>query len=177
VYARSRGGKATHPSFNIVKNWAGKTFGCEGDYSNLWFYFENMYAIHSIEYTSLPHFLFLLSVVENNVFLSWDVISNYATMLNVPTPPVLYEGFVKDENQLKGLILEQMKYPSMFGGPKEGVVVRSYSAFPFSEFQLNIGKFVRENHVQTDIHWSKKWKPTNIAKKEKKVVIDTTGSI
>lgn len=48
---------------------------------------------------------------------------------------------------------------SAFGDTCEGYVVRNSMAFPMSEFPLNIGKSVRKNHVKTDTHWTKTWKP------------------
>jgi hypothetical protein len=37
---------------------------------------------------------------------------------------------------------------------QEGIVVRNASSFKYNDFDMNIAKYVRENHVQTDKHWS-----------------------
>ena len=41
---------------------------------------------------------------------------------------------------------------------KEGVVVRRVHEFGADDFSKNVVKYVRENHVQTDEHWTKNWK-------------------
>jgi len=41
----------------------------------------------------------------------------------------------------------------MFGGEQEGYVIRIAETFPEQDFPLNVAKFVRKNHVQTDAHW------------------------
>ncbi|MCY4486538.1 MAG: hypothetical protein OXF11_05400 [Deltaproteobacteria bacterium] len=54
--------------------------------------------------------------------------------------------------------------PSALGGAREGVVIRLARAFPAEEFHLNVCKSVREDHVQSDEHWSKHWRPCRIAR-------------
>ena len=41
----------------------------------------------------------------------------------------------------------------MFGKDQEGYVVRNANRFKFEDFQDNIAKYVRANHVTTDQHW------------------------
>jgi len=36
----------------------------------------------------------------------------------------------------------------------EGIVVRNADSFPMADFNKNIVKYVRPDHVQTDEHWS-----------------------
>ena len=55
-----------------------------------------------------------------------------------------------------------MILPSEFGGEKEGIVIRLKDTFPFDKYIESTAKYVRENHVQTDVHWSKNWNPANI---------------
>lgn len=38
----------------------------------------------------------------------------------------------------------------------EGIIVRSKFLFHYSQFKTKVGKYVRENHVNTDEHWSHK---------------------
>ena len=38
------------------------------------------------------------------------------------------------------------------------------SWFSHDEFKNNVGKYVRENHVQTDEHWTKQWENNDIIK-------------
>jgi len=111
---------------------------------------ENLTAVHSIEYHNLDHFFQVFSIWnEWNVCLSWDETEAYAEMLGLSTVPVLYRG-VWDETTLRNLV------PSHPNDPCEGYVVRVADSFRYSEFRKLVGKFVRENHVQTDEHWMRK---------------------
>lgn len=54
---------------------------------------ENVYALHSIYYRNLPHYLFVIGIYdERNVCLSWDDTVTYANLLELPVPPVIYKG-------------------------------------------------------------------------------------
>lgn len=43
-----------------------------------------------------------------------------------------------------------------------GVVIRNADSFPIDDFQKNVVKYVRENHVQTDSHWRRNWTKAKI---------------
>jgi hypothetical protein len=47
--------------------------------------------------------------------------------------------------------------PSELGGEREGIVVRSAGLFHNDDFVENVAKWVRKDHVQTDVHWSRNW--------------------
>ena len=54
---------------------------------------ENLYAKHSIAYTSPESCFYLFSIWdEKNVCLSWVETIEWAAMLDLPTPPALYDG-------------------------------------------------------------------------------------
>ena len=38
--------------------------------------------------------------------------------------------------------------------------------FLISQYSYYVAKYVREGHVQTDLHWTKNWKPNKIIKGE-----------
>jgi len=42
---------------------------------------------------------------------------------------------------------------SLFDGEQEGYVIRNAGSFHYDDFQYNLGKFVRMDHVQTSEHW------------------------
>ena len=45
-----------------------------------------------------------------------------------------------------------------FGAPSEGYVVRNSDSFSIDDFNKNVAKFVRKNHVdKNDKFWMKKW--------------------
>jgi hypothetical protein len=51
---------------------------------------------------------------------------------------------------------------STFGGEMEGVVVRNAGAFPTDVFYQNVLKYVRANHIQTDEHWTRRWRKAKL---------------
>ena len=51
------------------------------------------------------------------------------------------------------------------GGEVEGVVIRNKNSFHNDDWEKNVGKFVRNGHVQTDEHWSKNLIKNNLIKK------------
>ena len=61
----------------------------------------------------------------------------------------------------------QQREPSVFGGPREGVVARVAGEFPDAQFTRSLGKWVRRGHVQTDDHWlHQAIRPQKLAKAE-----------
>ncbi len=111
---------------------------------------ENLYARHSISYTTLPSYFMMFGVFdENDMALDWDTVESLALELQVPTVPVLYRG-PWDETNIRKLFTGE----SQCGGAQEGYVVRLARSFRWEESA--IAKFVRTNHVQTDDHWMHK---------------------
>ena len=55
------------------------------------------------------------------------------------------------------LAIEGMKDVSAYR-MKEGLVERIEDEFDDDVFHLNLRKFVRKGHVQTDEHWTRSWK-------------------
>lgn len=112
---------------------------------------ENLYAKHSIEYTELSGYFVLFGVAnKDNFAVSWYYVAKWAEELNIPLAPVIYQG-IWDAKKIKAL------YPfnSKVGGSvAEGYVVRTEDAFWMKDFNKNVAKFVRANHVTTDKHWS-----------------------
>lgn len=153
VYARSHGAVNRNPwARNMWPLWerVGQSLG------NLHVFGENLYAIHSIEYTRLEHHFFVFAIREGDYWLSWDTVIEYAAILELPVVPVLARGIFVP-NDLQNLIIRQQSVGSAFGGISEGVVCRTAGAFPDAEFPFHVLKFVRHNHVQTDEHWSRNW--------------------
>lgn len=113
---------------------------------------EYMYAKHSIEYNDLDHYVYILNAwkqYSNGIFfLSWDEVHELSERFEIPTPRVLYKG-VWDEKKIKEIA------NTFDTTANEGFVVRNINSFPYDEFSKNVGKFVREGHVQTSDHWLK----------------------
>lgn len=106
---------------------------------------ENLYARHSLGYDNLKSYFYLFSLWnEHNVCLSWSETKEWAALLGLELPPVLFEG-VWDEQQIQGIKLDLAK--------QEGYVVRTAEGFAYQDFQQHVAKWVRKGHVQTDQHW------------------------
>lgn len=103
---------------------------------------ENVYAMHSIYYTDLISYFYGFSIWEDENCLSWDDTIDYFSLLNITSVPVLYKGIYN------GDIIKSLDVSG-----KEGYVIRKCNAFNYKDFQKNVAKFVRANHVQTDSHW------------------------
>ncbi len=108
---------------------------------------ENLYARHSIAYENLKTYFYVFAIWnQDNCCLSWKETQEWAEILGLELPPILYEG-LWDENKIKNLAdnLDLKK--------QEGFVVRNVEQFNYDEFKENIAKWVRLNHVQTNEHW------------------------
>jgi hypothetical protein len=106
---------------------------------------ENMYARHSIGYENLKSYFYLFSIWnEQNTCLSWNETTEWASLLGLELPPVLYQG-IWDESKIRHIKLDLDK--------QEGYVVRTSEGFSYENFQKHVAKWVRKDHIQTDQHW------------------------
>lgn len=122
---------------------------------------ENMFWVHSIIYTSLESYFLTFSWWEDDVCLDWDETVKRCEKMGITTVPVLYRG-VYDEAKIKALYDDSM-YKTV-----EGYVIRPTGSFKRAEFQKNIAKFVRKDHVQTDQHWMRSGGERNMLKVKRK---------
>jgi hypothetical protein len=108
---------------------------------------ENLFARHSIAYDALPSYFLGFSVWnELNQALSWDETLEVFSLIGVEPVPVLYRGLfdaARLESIARGLDTSLV----------EGFVVRFAEAFEYEHFGQSVAKWVREKHVQTDVHW------------------------
>lgn len=121
---------------------------------------ENMFWIHSIVYTTLPSYFLVFSYWNGDTCHSWDETVAKAEELELQTVPVLYRGMY-DEELIKSL------YNSDMHSTVEGYVVRPTEGFQLADFQSNIAKFVRKDHVQTDQHWMRSGGELNMLRVKK----------
>ena len=108
---------------------------------------EYLYAKHSIYYENLENYFYVFSVWNGDDCLSWEETEKFCNNLNLHLVPVLYKG-IYDKNICMQIAKDILKS----GG--EGFVVRNINGFKYADFGKNVAKFVRKNHVQTDIHWT-----------------------
>lgn len=111
---------------------------------------ENVYAAHSIKYPDgyLKSYLYLLSIWDGDYCLPYEDTMIYADMFGLVMPRVIYEGpfdldLIKKLPQTLDTTLE------------EGFVIRIKDGFHYDDFSKYVTKWVRPNHVQTDVHWLK----------------------
>lgn len=109
---------------------------------------EYLYTKHSIEYNDLSSYFLVFSVWDDdNICLTWEKTEEFCSNVGLITVPVLYKGVYDKDVSIK--IAEETVVK---GG--EGIVIRNAGSFCYKDFSYNIAKYVRENHVQTDEHWS-----------------------
>lgn len=140
------------PLYQILKNELGEleVFG------------ESLYAIHSIKYSGIESYFNIFAVRDGDTWLSWDDVEMYASILGIPTVPVLFEGSLSQQdfdNKIEELVSERSclsseEYPSQ----REGIVVRIREEFNTEGFPTSVYKWVRKGHVQTDKHWIRNWR-------------------
>lgn len=107
---------------------------------------ENLYAQHSIPYYDLTSYFEVFSSWSNDVCCHWEDTVAECNRLGLTTVPVLYQG-VFDNNIIK-TIISNMDFEK-----QEGFVIRIVDSFHISQFQYNVAKYVRKNHVITNEHW------------------------
>lgn len=129
-----------------------------------WVYGENLYGEHSIHYDKLKEYFHIFAVRNDDMYLwySWDDVETIASLLELPTVPVLWRGTINSMSELKTLVDNYVSQPSVYGKTREGVVIRIADEFPIDEFSNNVCKWVRSNHVTTDEHWTKNWKKAEL---------------
>lgn len=118
-------------------------------------YGENMTGVHSVEYDNLTDFFYVFGMTDGSEYLSFEEVGGYAAELGLKVAPTIKIG-----------PLEELSMPetSEFGPVCEGYVVRNSESFQVpDEWEQNIGKCVREGHVQPESeHWTKGWKRARI---------------
>lgn len=112
---------------------------------------ENLYARHSIPYDSLPSYFMVFSVWSGSGCLPWAETVQFCRETGFVTVPVIYEGLWTADMQS---FLSAVFKP--YERHHEGYVIRTTDGFELGDFQSNVAKFVRSDHVQTDEHWLNK---------------------
>lgn len=107
---------------------------------------EYLYCKHSIEYENLESYFLGFSVWKKDVCLSWDKTIKFFNNLGIKSVPIIWIGQY-DSEYIKSLADNTVNK----GG--EGIVVRVFDEFKYKDFSSCVAKYVRANHVQTNIHW------------------------
>lgn len=161
VYARTHSEEASHPSFSRLKQLSINMFYTSiFDFDRYMLFGENVQAIHSIEYSSLtsPFYLFAIFDRKEKIWLGWNHLVILASKLGLPVVPVLGRMTFKSIKEMEVYLSKEIKLSSAYGPNREGFVLRDVNSFKEEDFSVNVCKFVRHGHVQSDEHWSKNWK-------------------
>lgn len=155
IHARSLDGYSSHPSRDRVRALHASI---AHDIPFAWrICGENVDAVHSIAYKSLPARFLVFSIWDEvNRCLGWDETALYASVLGLQTVPVLWRG-VWDVPTVQALYK-----PFHDGDETEGYVVRPSASFHFREFRQKVAKFVRKGHVRTQNHWLRQYRPNGL---------------
>jgi RNA ligase len=169
VFARSHAAPTTSPwTESLRRFW--QLF--KHDLGDLEIFGENLYAIHSIEYRKLEHHFYVFGVREHDRWLSWDETQFYATMLDLPTIPIVKTESTPGEQKLfEAEMLVLVNGAGAFDPydvndkkttTMEGIVSRNADSYGVDAFANNVFKYVRKGHVKTDEHWTRKWKRASL---------------
>lgn len=129
--------------------------------SDIYYFLENLYAVHSIEYTDLKSSFFMFAAFLNKrgIWADWDLVDQLAESIGANTVPVLYRGEFKSVSDIKDWMDSEILKPSELGGEREGFVLRIADEFSVNDFSKKVAKYVRRGHVQNKSeHWTKNWK-------------------
>lgn len=166
VFARSHAAPTISPwTAQLRQHWS----SLKNDLGDLEFFGENLYAVHSIEYSKLEHYYYVFAVRVKDVWLSWEEVCFYAALFDLPTVPVLKKIAVShlNEEQLQQDVRHLASQTSVLGSidPRsekvctmEGLVCRNAGSYAIADFPQHVFKYVRAGHVQTDEHWTKTWR-------------------
>lgn len=121
---------------------------------------ENLYAIHSIAYDDLEDYFLVFSIWDdNNDCLTWENTVMYAKRLGLKTVQTIRPFLNVDYDSNDNFTIEnveKLKVDTNVLIGKEGFVIRNADSFNYKDFESNLAKWVRPNHIQTDQHWMKK---------------------
>ena len=158
VYGRSVAAEAANKWMAMVK----KHHAWKVTEPDVYLYGEDIYGVHSIEYGAVREIAtfhaFALRDSKGD-FRSMAALEQFAAERSIPVVPVLHREIFASVRQIAQFIREEHVKPSVLGGEREGMVIRASDAFPSSEFSNNVCKSVRQDHVQTDQHWTRSWRP------------------
>jgi len=165
VFARSHAAPTLHPWADHLKVKQSMMIHDLKE-NNLEIFGENLYAVHSIIYPRLEQHFYVFGVRVLDKWLSWEETKWYASMFDLPVVPELGIQGTSDTDLIKQTVLDLASQPSVFGSiqnntnppmncTREGIVSRNTEEYAVNAFAKNVFKYVRANHVQTDVHWSK----------------------
>jgi hypothetical protein len=150
VYGRTHSAPTKRPETNYLK---AKLATIANDLGNLEIFGENLFGIHSIEYSALDSYFYVFAARRQDTWLSWDEVVHYARAFGFPTVPVIRQGISPlglGQRGFDALVMGQATKPSLLGGEREGLVARVQNEFTKDEFSGSVIKWVRSDHNKLD---------------------------
>ena len=162
VFARSHQIQTKNPWTTLLKQHYYENL--QNINKDIWYFMENLYAVHSIEYKELKEYFLMFGAYlsKDDLWASWHEVELLSTTINLKTPPVLFKGEFTSIKDIQKWMDSEIKKPSKYGKEREGFVIRVSGAFRGEDFHKNVAKYVRKGHVQTDEHWTKNWKKAEL---------------
>lgn len=156
IHARSLS-SAHHPSRSWIKGFHATI---RKQIPEDWrFCFESMFATHSLHYEDLDSFAYLLNIWNSdNYCLSLKDTLEWAQQLNLTRVKTVDILKIQGDDFAK---LEEI-YEQVITDGQEGIVIRNVESFHYNDFQTNVIKGVRANHVTTSKHWTQSWVPNKL---------------
>lgn len=164
VFARSHAAPTRHPWAGYLKE---KWSFLKHDLGDVEIFGENLYAIHSIEYSNLEDHFFVFGIREGDRWYSWEETKFYAALMDFPTVPEIEIIKPNTEKSFKESVLSKVENNSVLNSKDvyteeacsmEGLVSRNINEYKVEDFKQNVFKYVRKNHVKTGEHWTRSWK-------------------
>jgi hypothetical protein len=129
---------------------------------NIGVFVEDISNIHSIQYLDYSDTFYVIRAVNTkfNLYYDHEFTRYIANKIGLPSVPFIKEFKADTASGLKAAVMEEVYKPSLLGGEREGVVVTcefNHTNGTIPELPVwtdYTGKWVRENHVRTDEHWS-----------------------
>ncbi len=158
VYGRSVADEAANKWMAMVK----KHHAWKVTDPDVLLYGEDIYGVHSIEYEPIREnetfHAFALRDWKGD-FGSMAELEQFAAERSIPVVPVIHRGAFASVAKMRGFIQNEHAKQSALGGEREGMVVRIAEGFASAGFAHYVCKSVRKDHVQTDQHWTRNWRP------------------
>jgi len=107
---------------------------------------ENLFARHAIAYDALPSYFLGFAWIIGDQIQPWDQTRARFESLAIQPVPTLYRGPYRP-GLFEDLALSLVQHR------QEGFVARTAEGFPESALPERVGKYVRQGHVQTELHW------------------------
>ncbi len=107
---------------------------------------EYLYARHAIAYPALPSYFLGFAWIVDGVIQPWEETLARFGGLGIASVPVLYRG-PPSEQVIQGTI------SALDLETQEGFVIRAARGFGEADMQTLLAKYVRADHVQTEVHW------------------------